>query len=146
MHLIPQPTRRQPAASRAFSLVEMLIVIALIALIATLVIGGIDKLFSRSQEDIARQYVSQTLTASLLKFRIDTGSYPTTEEGLKALLTAPAGKAAKWRGPYVDRLRDDPWGRPYQYRYPGTRNKDSYDLWSLGPNPDSEADDIGNWD
>lgn len=128
-----------------FSLVEMLIVIALIAVIGTLLIGRIGNLFGTSQEDVARQFVQNSMTAPLLKYRIDTGSYPTTEEGLSALLQAPAGKSARWRGPYIDRLPEDPWGRPYQYRYPGTHNRDGYDLWSLGPDGSGEASIIGNW-
>jgi general secretion pathway protein G len=137
-----------PASRRAragFSLVEMLIVIALIAVVGTLLIGRIGNLFGGAQEDVAKQFVSNSLTAPLLKFRIDTGSYPTSEEGLAALLTAPATRSAKWRGPYIDKIPTDPWGRPYQYRSPGTRNKDGYDLWSQGPNEQNEADDIGNW-
>jgi general secretion pathway protein G len=137
-----KPFRRLKAG---FSLVEMLIVIALIAIVGTLLIGRIGNLFGGAQEDVAQQFVENALKAPLLKYRIDTGSYPTTEQGLKALLTAPASRQDKWKGPYIEKLPDDPWGQPYQYRYPGTRNPDGYDLWSLGPNPESEADNIGNW-
>lgn len=129
-----------------FSLVEMLIVIALIAVVGTLLIGRIGNLFGGAQEDVAKQFVEQALKAPLLKYRIDTGSYPTLEDGgITALLNAPAGKQAKWKGPYIEKIPEDPWGRPYEYKYPGTKNPDSYDLWSLGPDPQSEADNIGNW-
>jgi general secretion pathway protein G len=135
----------RPSRSSGFSLVEMLIVIALIAIVGTLLIGRIGNLFGGAQEDVAKQFVDNALKAPLLKYRIDMGSYPPTEPGLNALLTAPSGQANKWKGPYIEKLPEDPWGQPYQYLYPGTRNTDGYDLWSLGPNPDAEADDIGNW-
>lgn len=136
---------RQPTSG--FSLVEMLIVIALIAIVGTLLIGRIGNLFGGAQEDVAEQFVNQALKAPLLKYRIDTGSYPSTEQGLEALLNKPSGVSAeKWGGPYIEKLPEDPWNNPYQYKYPGTRNPDGYDLWSKGPDPASDADDIGNWE
>lgn len=134
-------TRRQ----EGFSLVEMLIVIALIAIVGSLLIGRIGNLFGGAQQDVAKQFVENALKAPLLKYRIDTGSYPSSSEGLNALLRSPGSDAKKWKGPYIEKLPEDPWGRAYQYLYPGVRNTDGYDLWSLGPDPNSEADDIGNW-
>ena len=129
-----------------FSLVEMLIVIALIAVIGTLVINQLGGTYEEANKDVAQQFVNQSLKAPLLKYRIDTGSYPTSEEGgLMALLDAPASKQAQWKGPYIEKLPNDPWQRPYQYRYPGVKNPSGYDLWSKGPDPQSDADDIGNW-
>lgn len=130
-----------------FSLVEMLIVIALIAVIGTLVVGQLGNFFGGAQEDVARQFVNNALKAPLMKYRIDTGSYPTAADGgLNALVTQPASQAGRWRGPYIDKIPLDPWGNPYQYRFPGVRNPGSYDLWSTGPGGSaSEADFIGNW-
>lgn len=141
----------QPFASSqlkaGFSLVEMLIVIALIAIVGTLLIGRIGNLFSGAQEDVAKQFVENALKAPLLKYRIDMGSYPTVEQGgLSALLNPPTERADRWKGPYIEKLPEDPWGNPYQYKYPGTKNPDGYDLWSLGPDgAQSEAGNIGNW-
>jgi len=80
------------------------------------------------------------------------GAYPSTSEGLQALITVPAGNADRWRGPYImvkgdqNKILLDPWGNPYQYRYPGIHNTTGYDLWSKGPDGrDGTADDIGNW-
>ncbi|MBL9200095.1 MAG: type II secretion system protein GspG [Opitutaceae bacterium] len=83
----------------------------------------------------------------LALFFKDVGRYPTTEEGLSALLRAPQGAVQLWKGPYIssDRLPLDPWGREYQYRSPALKSKSGYDVWSLGPDGVLSADDIGNW-
>ena len=78
-------------------------------------------------------------------FEIDNGRYPSTQEGLDALLSAPAD-AEGWRGPYLTRgLPKDPWGNEYVYRYPGQENPDGFDLYSMGPDGREGNDDIGNW-
>jgi general secretion pathway protein G len=135
--------------SSGFTLLEILVVLAIIGLLAGLAITNVDKIFGTSQVGVAKLVVSQTFKTSLTTYRIHMGSYPTTSEGLQALVAAPGGKTDKWHGPYLSegKIPKDPWEEPYQYAYPGTRNKDSYDLWSKGPDKQSgTADDIGNWD
>jgi len=133
----------------AFTLFEILIVIALIALLAGVAIVNVDKIFGQSQGQIAQLFVDGGIKPSLTAFRIHTGSYPTTQEGLQSLITAPEGSGTRWKGPYIESkggaLPTDPWGTPYHYRYPGTHNTDSYDLYSYGPDKQESADDIGNW-
>ena len=129
-----------------FTLLEILVVVGIIALLATFVVANFPQIFSGAKEDLARTFVNSGLDQVLLKFRMDTGSYPTTQEGIQALYTAPPLRAAKWRGPYIKRIPEDPWGIPYQYRYPGTKNPDEYDLFSYGPDKVESADDIGNWE
>jgi general secretion pathway protein G len=76
------------------------------------------------------------------------GNFPTTEQGLDALIKAPAGKEQRWKGPYIKEKAIDPWGNPYKYQFPGTRNvsgQRSYDIWSLGEDGTESNDDIGNW-
>ena len=136
--------RRQ---SRGFSLLEVVIAIALLALLATIAINQIGNVFGGGQENVAKLFVNNSLELPLMKYRTDTGSYPSTSEGLKALLNAPGGKEGAWRGPYIKKLPQDPWKKDYNYRYPGQKNPSSYDLWSSGPDQaDNTADDIGNWD
>lgn len=133
-----------------FSLVEILIVIALIAILATVAIGNLGGIFGGQQEKIAQQVVNQGMKLGLTAYKLDVGNYPSSEEGLLALLKSPAGKESRWKGPYLEEIQVplDPWGQPYQYRFPGSRNisgSRGYDIWSLGPDGTESADDIGNW-
>lgn len=138
---------RKTISSRlAFTLVEMLIVIALIAIVATLTISNLGSIFGSKQEETAEIFVNQSIKTPLMAYRTGVGTYPTTAEGLQALVNAPTGKETRWKGPYVDKLPLDPWKNPYQYRFPGTHNVRGYDVWSMGPDGlDGTEDDIGNW-
>ncbi len=86
---------------RGFTLIEILVVIAIITLLAGLTIANVGKLFGGSQVDIAKLFVNQSMKTPLVTYRLQMGSYPSTDEGLQALLTAPANKADRWRGPYL---------------------------------------------
>lgn len=143
-------SRRPRSRHAAFTLLEILVVLAIIGLLAGLAISNSDKIFGSSQEAVAKIFVRDSLRTSLVRYKIELGDYPSTAEGMNALLVAPANKGASWRGPYIDSPGNkaplDPWGEPYQYRYPGTRNKGGYDLYSKGPDKaDGTEDDIGNW-
>lgn len=134
---------------RGFTLLEILVVLAIIGLLAGLAINNVGGLFGGAQVAAAQLFVTQTAKSSLLPYRLHTGGFPTTGEGLQALVTAPASAAGKWQGPYMEggKVPLDPWGEPYQYAFPGKRNPSAYDVWSKGPDKQSEtADDIGNWD
>lgn len=140
------PTQRLSA----FTLLEILVTLAIIGLLAGLAISNSDKIFGQSQEAVARVFVRDSLKTSLVRYKIDLGDYPSSNEGIAALITAPNGKSDRWRGPYIEspggKVPNDPWGEPYRYRYPGTKNKGSYDLYSIGPDKsDGTEDDIGNW-
>ncbi len=133
------------ATRQGFSLIELLLVLVILATLAALVVP---KFAGRSEQ--ARVTAAKTdiamLETALDAFEVDTGRYPTTQEGLGALMTAPAGASA-WRGPYVKRnVGNDPWGNAYQYRSPGLRNTQGYDLFSAGPNGvEGDGDDLVNW-
>jgi general secretion pathway protein G len=134
---------------RAFTLLEILVVLAIIGLLATLAITNLDTMFDGAKKDTAEMFVKQSLRLPLQSYSIHMGGYPSTAEGLQALVAAPASKADRWRGPYVKEdggIPVDPWKEPYQYRYPGVKNKSGYDVWSKGPDKqDGTSDDIGNW-
>jgi general secretion pathway protein G len=135
---------------RGFTLIEILVVITIITLLAALTISNVGGLFGSSQKSVAQLFVTNSIKTPLLAYRVQMGDYPSTEEGLQALFTAPPAKADRWHGPYVAEGTKfpllDPWGRPYQYRYPGAHNKASYDIWSFGPGgTDGTDDNIGNW-
>jgi general secretion pathway protein G len=110
----------------------------------------VDKIFGGAQLSTVQLFVRESMKTSLTTYRIHMGDYPSTSEGLQALVSRPStGKADRWHGPYIEggKIPLDPWGEPYQYRNPGERNKGSYDIWSKGPDKQSGTeDDIGNWD
>jgi len=143
------PRRRRLAVERAFTLLEILVVLAIIGLLAGLAITNVDKIFGSAQVGTVQIFVKESMKTSLTTYRIHLGDYPSTSEGLQALITPPANRADRWNGPYIQggKIPLDPWGEPYQYAYPGTKNKGSYDIWSKGPDKQSGSeDDIGNWD
>lgn len=152
--IMPMPRHPRPLflrrARAAFTLLEILVVLAIIGLLVGLVVSNTDKIFGQSQEAVARIFVRDSMKTPLTRYRIDLGDYPSTAEGLAALLASPQNIGDRWRGPYLEtpgnKLPVDPWGSPYEYRHPGVKNTGSYDLFSRGPDKTADtADDIGNW-
>jgi general secretion pathway protein G len=115
--------------SGGFTLVELLVVIVILGLLAGVVAPRVLQYLGASRVDSAKLQLAELATA-LDVYRMDLGSYPTTEQGLEALLTAPAA-ATRWAGPYVGRRQAvvDPWGTAFQYR---AMTDDTYELYSLG--------------
>ena len=119
---------------RAFTLLEIIVVIIVLALLAGLVAPQIFGRVSEARGATARTQI-ELLGTALDNYRLDNGAYPGTEQGLSALREKPtrAPIPANWRGPYLRKaVPNDPWGRPYIYRFPGERNASGYDLSSLG--------------
>lgn len=108
------PARRFGRA--AFTLMEVLLAIAMISMLAFIVVVNLDKTMSESQTKITESFVNGSLQTPLMTFKLAVGRYPTTEEGLKALLEAPEAVSDRWKGPYVRNIPLDPWGNAYQYR------------------------------
>ncbi len=136
---------RHSAASRGFTLIELLLVLVILGVLAALVVPKFTGRSQQAREKAAAADVSN-ISTSLNAFEVDTGRFPTSDEGLGALLQAP-GSVQGWHGPYLQRgMPKDPWGNAYVYRYPGQRSPSGFDLYSLGPDGREGSDDIGNWD
>lgn len=139
---------RSAHRTSGFSLLEILIAIALVALITSVALNQLTDVFGGNQKKAAEMFVTSTAELALTRYRLDVGNFPSTEEGLDALIKAPAGKEPRWKGPYFKEKAIDPWGNAYKYQFPGTRNISgarSYDIWSLGEDGTESNDDIGNW-
>ena len=138
---------RAENSRRGFTIIEILVVLMVIGMLATLAIKNFDKILGVSSETIAKMYVTESIKTPLMSYRVQMGTYPSTQEGLQALISPPANRADRWRGPYIESnsLPLDPWGNPYQYRFPGTKNTSGYDVYSWGPDGKESDDDIGNW-
>jgi general secretion pathway protein G len=141
--------RRHVPGARGFTLIEIMVVLAIIGMIVGIAVTSIGNSLERARQDIAHTFVNSSLKGPLMGYSIDMGGFPATADGLQALCTAPQGAVGHWRGPYVTegKIPLDPWNQPYQYVCPGKHNPKGYDLWSKGPDKlDGTEDDIGNWD
>lgn len=133
--------------SRGFTLIEVMVVIVILGVLAALVVPRVMTRPDEARAVAARQDIAAVMQ-SLKLYRLDNQRYPSTEQGLQALVTAPtAGPAApNWKS-YLDKLPVDPWGRPYQYLNPGLRGE--IDVFSLGadgqPGGEGVDADIGSW-
>ena len=118
---------------RGFTLLELLVVLAILGLLIGLVGPAVLRQLGSAKDKVAHQSIERLATV-LDIYKLDIGTYPTTEQGLDALLKRPAG-VARWNGPYLNggKLPEDPWGHPFLYRYPSERRGHDYDLYSLGP-------------
>ncbi len=143
----PRTYRFSARGIRGFTLIELLVVVVIIGLLAGLVAPRYFGQVGKSNTNIARAQIEQ-LGKALDTYRIDVGSYPTTEQGLQALVTKPDG-VDRWQGPYLAKqVPGDPWGRAYRYKAPGDHN--DYDLSSYGsdgqPGGTGEAQDVNSWE
>lgn len=134
---------------RGFTLMELLLVMAILVILLGLVAPRFLGTQKKANVNAAKSQIG-LLKTPLESFALEMNSYPTTEQGLVALVEAPADleNPDQWKGPYLDSdMPTDPWGHAYQYEYPPTRNsRDFPDIWSLGPDgEDGTEDDIGNW-
>ncbi|MBN2128432.1 MAG: type II secretion system major pseudopilin GspG [Sedimentisphaerales bacterium] len=139
--------RRRPAAMRSgFTLIELLLVLVILAALAAIVTPKFTKRSEQARITAAKTQISQ-FEVALDAFEIDLSRYPTTSEGLRALVEKPTSNADQWQQPYLRRgVPKDPWGNDYVYRYPGQHNQEGYDLHSTGPDGKLGGDDdITNW-
>jgi general secretion pathway protein G len=133
-----------------FTLIEIMAVVLIIGLLTTLVGIAIIPQIDKGRVTTARTQI-KNLEAALETYRMDNARFPTTEQGLDALITPPPDVRNYQSGGYLRerRIPVDPWGNPYQYESPGQHNDHSFDLWSWGadgsPGGDEADADIGNW-
>ncbi len=118
---------------QGFTLLELLVVLAILGLLIGLVAPAALRQLGSAKEKVAHQSIER-LASVLDIYKLDVGTYPTTEQGLLALVVRPSG-VEHWSGPYLkgDKVPDDPWGHPFLYRMPSQRPGRDYDLYSLGP-------------
>jgi len=145
-----RPSATAAAFSRGFTLIEIMVVVVILGILAAVVVPRImnrpdDARIAKAKQDI------RVLESSLNLYKLDNFVYPTTQQGLEALVAPPSGEPAakNWKqGGYVAKLPNDPWGNPYQYLSPGVKGE--IDIFSLGsdnrPGGEGAAADIGNWD
>jgi len=143
MQTFHSPARRR----RGFTLIELLVVVVIIGLLAGLVAPKYFGQVGKSNTGVARAQIEQ-LGKALDTYRLDVGVYPTSDQGLNALVAKPDG-VDRWQGPYLQKqVPGDPWGRAYKYKSPGDHS--DYDLYSYGsdnaPGGVGEAQDLNSWE
>ncbi len=144
------PASLRPARlrrTRGFTLIELMVVLVIIGVLAALIVPNVIGRADDARVTAARTDVNNLMNA-LKMYRLDNQRYPTAEQGLRALVERPGtGPAAPNWKPYIDKLPNDPWGRPYQYMNPGVRGE--IDVLSLGadgqPGGEGGNADVGSW-
>lgn len=127
-----------------FTLIEVMVVVVILGILAAVVVPNIMNKPEEARVSKAKQDV-RALEAALNAYKLDNYNYPSTEQGLQALVKKPSGSppANHWNGPYIMKLPLDPWHHPYQYMNPGVHG--NIDIFSTGKDLNSPDDDIGNW-
>lgn len=141
---VARPCRKRQGA---FTLVELILVMTILAILAGIVLPKITGRTEQARVTKAKQEIAN-MTTALGAYEVDTGSYPKGRNGLQALMSKPGG-AQNWHGPYLEGtvIPVDPWGNPYVYECPGKHNQSGFDLMSMGPDGRVGGnDDICNWD
>ncbi len=139
--------RRRRATSRGFTLIELLVVLVIIGVLGALIVPNLFSSLDDARGTAAKTDIN-TLVQALKRYRLDNQSYPSTEQGLSALVARPTAGVVppNWK-PYLDKLPADPWGRPYQYLNPGVRGE--IDVFSFGADGQAGGEgkdaDIGSW-
>lgn len=142
----PSRLKIRNRASRAFTLVELLLVLVILGTLAAIVVPKFAGRTEQARVTAAKSQIA-TFGVALDAFEVDNGYYPKGKDGLRELIEQPRDSIS-WRGPYLKQdIPNDPWGNPYIYECPGKNNDSSYDIASMGPDgrPGGD-DDITNWD
>jgi len=136
-------------SQKGFTLVEILLVVVIILVLAAMVIPNFAGRGEQARVAAAKADIEANLSMALDMYEIDNGRYPTSDQGLKALVQKPSSEPVpiNWTRSYLKKrqIPKDPWGIDYVYASPGQHNTDSYDLSSVGPDGVESQDDITNW-
>lgn len=136
---------------KGFTLIEMLLVVIILSTLAAMIVPRFAGRGEEAKVAAAQADVQAHLSSALDLYELDNGRFPSTAQGLGALLEAPTASPApaRWKGPYLKKKGGlmDPWGNPYQYRSPGAHNTQDYDVFSFGPDgAEGGEDDVSNWE
>ncbi|MBU1086233.1 MAG: type II secretion system major pseudopilin GspG [Candidatus Omnitrophica bacterium] len=129
---------------QGFTLIELMLVVIIISALAAMVLPRLAGRSEQARTAAANADINANIATALKLYELDNGQFPSTSEGLQALLTKPA-TANTWNGPYLEKEPIDPWGRKYEYKSPGQNRPQDYDLFSLGRDAQPSEDDINNW-
>ncbi|MCF7870594.1 MAG: type II secretion system major pseudopilin GspG [Candidatus Omnitrophica bacterium] len=132
----------------AFTLIELMLVVVILGALAAMIVPRMAGRSQQAKISIAKADIMSNIPSALDLYELDNGAYPSTEQGLDALLSKPAGSPQpnNWNGPYLKKKPIDPWGSEYQYRYPSQHQRLDYDLYSFGPDQVKSDDDVTNWE
>ena len=135
--------------NKGFTLMEIILVVIIIGILAAMVIPNLSGKSEQARKAAVKADIEANISTALDLYEVENGRYPSTEQGLKALIEKPTGspEPKNWNGPYFKKKKVpmDPWGNEYVYVSPGVHNTDNYDLSSLGPDGKESGDDITNW-
>ena len=132
-------------AYTAFTLIELMLVVIIISALVAMVMPRLTGRGEQARVAAAKADINANIATALKLYELDNGSYPTSDEGMDALMSKVAS-AEHWNGPYLEKKNLDPWGRPYKYKCPGDHRTADYDLYSLGKDGVESQDDVKNWE
>jgi general secretion pathway protein G len=127
-----------------FTLIELMLVVIIIGALVAMVLPRFVGRGEQARAAAAGADIQSNIATALKLYELDNGNFPSTDEGLGALLAKPSS-AMSWKGPYLEKRPIDPWSREYKYRCPGEHRPSDYDLFSLGKDGVESADDVTNW-
>lgn len=139
-------TAAKPARMQGFTLIEIMVVVVILGILAALIAPNVINRIDDAQSAKVRQDI-RAIESALKLYRLDNFRYPTSDQGLQALVTPPSDSRKGSAGSYLDRVPKDPWDRPYVYENPGKQGE--FDIYTLGrdgaPGGDGPDADVGNW-
>ncbi len=130
---------------KGFTLIELMLVVIIIGALVAMVMPRLAGRGEQARVATAKADIQTNIATALKLYELDNGAFPSSTDGLNALLSKPSS-ASNWNGPYLERKPLDPWGREYVYKSPGEHRTGDYDLSSLGNDGVESQDDVKNWD